>query len=150
MPACCATLRTLAQANKVIAANQAGLLKALFKQLTGSLLLRHTGLQFAAIHTQATALKGKRFASTDDQNAFLEHWECNWSAKRIHGTERRQVQAMFEEERAHLKALPLLGMQYFSQETVGSSQQCTIPFWKGGFSTGAFQVIASKYPIHDG
>ena len=51
MPAYCATLRTLAQANKVIAANQAGLLKALFKQLTGSLLLRHTGIQFAAIHS---------------------------------------------------------------------------------------------------
>ena len=37
------------------------------------------------------------------------------SAKRIHGTERRQVQAMFEEERTHLKALPLLGMQYFNE-----------------------------------
>jgi len=74
-------------------------------------------VEHAIGHTQATALKGKRFASTDDQNAFLEHWECNWAAKRIHGTERRQVQAMFEEERAHLKALPLLGMQYFSQET---------------------------------
>ena len=34
----------------VIAANQVGLLKALFKQLAGSLLLRHTGIQFAAIH----------------------------------------------------------------------------------------------------
>jgi hypothetical protein len=33
----------------------------------------------------------------------------------IRGVERRQVQAMFEEERAHLKALPLLGMQYFTQ-----------------------------------
>ena len=74
-------------------------------------------VEHAIGHTQATALKGKRFASTDDQNAFLEHWECNWAAKRIHGTERRQVQAMFEEERPHLKALPLLGMQYFSQET---------------------------------
>ena len=50
VPACCATLRTLAQANRVIAANQVGLLKALFKQQTGSLLLRHTGIQFAAIH----------------------------------------------------------------------------------------------------
>ena len=50
MPACCATLGTLAKANKVIAANRVGLLKALFKQLTGSLLLRPTGIQFAAIH----------------------------------------------------------------------------------------------------
>ena len=74
-------------------------------------------VEHAIGHTQATALKGKRFESIEAQNEFLEHWECNWAAKRIHGTERRQVQAMFEEERAHLKALALLGMQYFSQES---------------------------------
>ena len=67
-------------------------------------------------HTQATALKGKRFESVEAQNEFLAHWEKNWAAKRIHGTERRQVQAMFEEERAHLKPLPLMAMQYFRQE----------------------------------
>ena len=66
-------------------------------------------------HTQATALKGRRFDSIEAQNEFLAHWERNWAAKRIHGTERRQVQAMLEEERAHLKALPLLGMQYFEE-----------------------------------
>ncbi|HNI77476.1 MAG TPA: IS21 family transposase, partial [Giesbergeria sp.] len=66
-------------------------------------------------HTQATALKGRRFESIETQNEFLAHWERNWAAKRIHGTERRQVQAMFEEERPHLKALPLLGMQYFEE-----------------------------------
>lgn len=66
-------------------------------------------------HTQATALKGRRFESIEAQNEFLAHWERNWAAKRIHGTERRQVQAMFEEEKPHLKALPLLGMQYFSE-----------------------------------
>ena len=66
-------------------------------------------------HTQATALKGRRFESIQAQNEFLAHWERNWAAKRIHGTERRQVQAMFEQERAHLKALPLLGMQYFEE-----------------------------------
>jgi transposase len=67
-------------------------------------------------HTQATALKGKRFESIEAQNTFLASWERNWAAKRIHGTERRQVQAMFEQERPHLKALPLMGMQFFKQE----------------------------------
>jgi transposase len=66
-------------------------------------------------HTQATALKGKRFESIEEQNAFLEHWESKWAATRIHGTERRQVQAMFEEERAHLQPLPITGMQYFTE-----------------------------------
>ena len=67
-------------------------------------------------HTQATALKGRRFESLQEQNDFLEHWESKWAAQRIHGSERRQVQTMFEEERPQLQPLPLLGMQYFSQE----------------------------------
>ena len=67
-------------------------------------------------HTQSTALKGRRFESLEEQNTFLEHWETQWAAPRIHGSARRQVQAMFEEERAHLQPLPLTGMQYFTQE----------------------------------
>jgi len=66
-------------------------------------------------HTQSTALKGRRFATLEEQNAFLEHWESTWAASRIHGAERRQVQAMFEEERSHLQALPLTGMSYFTE-----------------------------------
>ena len=72
-------------------------------------------VEHAIGHTQATALKGRRFESIQAQNEFLAHWEKNWAAKRIHGTERRQVQAMLEEERGHLKPLPLLGMQYFQE-----------------------------------
>jgi transposase len=67
-------------------------------------------------HTQATALKGRRFESIEEQNTFLEHWETKWAASRIHGSERRQVQAMFEEERSHLQPLPLTGMQFFTEE----------------------------------
>jgi len=71
-------------------------------------------------HTQSTALKGRRFESIEEQNAFLERWETRWAAARVHGSVRRQVQAMFEEERPHLQPLPALGMQYFteSQRTV--------------------------------
>jgi transposase len=29
-------------------------------------------------HTQATALKGRRFETLEEQNAFLEHWESKW------------------------------------------------------------------------
>jgi hypothetical protein len=72
-------------------------------------------VEHAIGHTQATALKGRKFESIEAQNEFLAHWEKSWAAQRIHGTERRQVQAMFEEERSHLKALPLLGMQYFNE-----------------------------------
>lgn len=67
-------------------------------------------------HTQSTALKGKRFDSIEEQNAHLAHWEKRWAASRIHGSERRQVQAMFEEEKPHLQPLPTLGVRYFRDE----------------------------------
>ena len=72
-------------------------------------------VEHAIGHTQATALKGRRFETIEEQNAFLEHWEAKWAASRIHGSERRQVQAMFEEEKPHLQPLPLMGMQYFTE-----------------------------------
>ena len=81
---------------------------------------RKGAVENAIGHTQATALKGRRFESLEEQNDFLEHWETKWAASRIHGSTRRQVQAMFEEERPLLQPLPPEGMQYFteSQRTV--------------------------------
>ena len=76
---------------------------------------RKGSVENAIGHTQATALKGRRFESLDEQNDFLEHWERKWAAPRIHGSARRQVQAMFEEERPSLRPLPMLGMQYFTE-----------------------------------
>ena len=77
---------------------------------------RKGSVEHAIGHTQATALKGKRFETIEEQNAYLENWETKWAASRIHGSERRQVQAMFEEERPHLQPLPVLPMQYFRDE----------------------------------
>lgn len=77
---------------------------------------RKGAVENAIGHTQATALKGRRFESLTEQNEHLEHWEKKWAAPRIHGSARRQVEAMFQEERPHLLALPLLGMQYFTEE----------------------------------
>lgn len=77
---------------------------------------RKGSVENAIGHTQSTALKGKRFASLEEQNEHLERWEIKWAAPRIHGAERRQVQAMFEEERPHLQPLPSRPMQYFRDE----------------------------------
>jgi transposase len=66
-------------------------------------------------HTQTTALKGRRFESIEEQNAFLEQWENKWAAPRIHGSAKRQVEAMFQEERPFLKPLPLQGFAYFEE-----------------------------------
>ena len=49
-------------------------------------------------HTQATALKGRRFDSIEAQNAWLAHWEERWAALRIHGRKKRQVLEMYREE----------------------------------------------------
>jgi transposase len=76
---------------------------------------RKGSVENAIGHTQATALKGRRFESIEEQNEFLEHWESRWAASRIHGSARRQVQAMYEEEKPHLQPLPLLGMRYFTE-----------------------------------
>ncbi|ABO53210.1 Integrase, catalytic region (plasmid) [Burkholderia vietnamiensis G4] len=66
-------------------------------------------------HTQGTALAGRRFESIEAQNEFLMHWEANWAAKRIHGRARRQVEAMFQEEKPHLRPLPPTGFRYFTE-----------------------------------
>ncbi|MGH8749781.1 MAG: IS21 family transposase [Burkholderiales bacterium] len=67
-------------------------------------------------HTQGTALKGLKFDSLEAQNAHLAHWEERWAAPRIHGRKKRQVLAMFAEEKPFLKALPAQSFRFFKQE----------------------------------
>ncbi|MGH8634311.1 MAG: IS21 family transposase [Burkholderiales bacterium] len=83
-------------------------------------------VESAIQHTQATALKGRRFDSLEAQNAYLLHWEEKWAAQRVHGRAKRQVEEMFQEERAHLKALPLEGMRYFEEGTRTVGDDTTI------------------------
>ncbi len=58
-------------------------------------------------HAQKTPLKGQRFESLEAAQAYLDRWESRWADTRIHGTTKRQVAAMFAEERPHLLPLPL-------------------------------------------
>lgn len=71
-------------------------------------------VESAVGHTQSTALKGRQFESIDEQNAFLLHWNEKWAATRIHGTTKRQVREMFEQERPALQALPTTHFEYYS------------------------------------
>ena len=77
-------------------------------------------------HTQGTALGGRRFDSIEEQNAFLVRWEANWASKRLHGRARRQVEAMFLEEKPHLRALPLTAFRYFEQVVRTVSDDTTV------------------------
>jgi transposase len=57
-------------------------------------------------YVRNNALKGRRFASLAEENRHLGVWEANIADKRIHGTTRKQVAALFEEECPHLQPLP--------------------------------------------
>jgi hypothetical protein len=70
-------------------------------------------VESAVGYTQDTALAGRRFEDIDQQNDYLMHWNERWAATRIHGTTKRQVRVMFEEERAHLIALPESRFEYY-------------------------------------
>ena len=87
---------------------------------------RKGSVENAIGHTQDTALKGRRFESLEAQNSYLQHWEEKWAALRIHGRAKRQVEEMFQEERAHLKALPLESFRYFVEGTRTVGDDTTI------------------------
>jgi transposase len=64
-------------------------------------------------HAQKTPLKGMRFESPQEAQAYLDHWEAHWADTRIHGTTKRQVAAMFAEERPALLPLPVEPFRYY-------------------------------------
>jgi hypothetical protein len=71
-------------------------------------------------HTQKTPLKGLRFESLEEAQDYLDRWEAHWADTRIHGTTKRQVAAMFAEERPALLPLPIEPFRYYQygQRTV--------------------------------
>jgi len=76
-------------------------------------------VESGVMHAQRK-LRGLRFESLEQAQAYLDRWETNWADTRIHGTTKRQVAAMFAEEKPHLLALPAEPFRYyrFGQRTV--------------------------------
>src|ERR1700691_3878218 len=64
-------------------------------------------------HAQKTPLKGKKFESLEEAKAYLDHWEENWAHKPLHGRTKRQVAAMFAEEKPFLQTLPAEPFRYY-------------------------------------
>ena len=58
-------------------------------------------------------LEGLRFESPEEAQNYLDRWETNWADTRIHGTTKRQVREMFEEEKPHLLPLPVEPFRYY-------------------------------------
>jgi hypothetical protein len=69
-------------------------------------------------YVKSNALKGRRFSSLQDLNAFLVHWNRTWARVRIHGTTRRQVYVHFEEtDKKALKPLASSPFTFFQRGT---------------------------------
>jgi transposase len=91
-------------------------------------------------HTQK-AVRGLRFETLDEAQAWLDHWDQRWADTRIHGTTKRQVGAAFADERPHLRPLPVEPFRYyaFAERTVhldgfvevGSAYYAPPPGWIG-------------------
>ena len=68
-------------------------------------------------YVKNNALKGRTFASLEEENAFLRDWEANVADTRIHGTTtKRQVKKQFAEvERETLLPLPTERFPFFHE-----------------------------------
>ena len=64
-------------------------------------------------HAQMTPLKGQRFETLEQAQAYLDRWEERWADTRIHGTTKRQVAVMFAEEKPALGELPVEPFRYY-------------------------------------
>ncbi len=65
-------------------------------------------------HTQKTPLKGMKFDNLSEGQQDLDHWDARWADTCIHGTTKRQVAAMFAEEKPALQPLPLEPFRFYA------------------------------------
>jgi hypothetical protein len=86
-------------------------------------------------YVKSNALKGRRFSSLEELNAFLVRWNRTIARVRIHGTTRRQVYAHFEET---------------DKKALGPLASAPFPFFERGTRTvhpdGHVEVEGSFYP----
>ena len=67
----------------------------------------------SAVRGGQDKLRGLRFESIEEAQAYLDRWETNWADTRIHGTTKRQVATMFAEEKPFLTPLPVESFAYY-------------------------------------
>lgn len=100
-------------------------------------------------YTQKTALKGRRFESLEEQNAFLDRWDQRWAMTRVHGTTKRQVRMMFEEERPFLQPLPPTRFEYYRicERTVHFDGHIEVD---GAYYSAPPRYVGRRVPVHVG
>ena len=109
----CAVARLLRSGRESVVSRRSGALRrdgaAVQSARSGSKRKSRIGVA----HAQKTPLKGKKFESLEEAQAYLDHWEERWADTRIHGRTKRQVAAMFAEEKPFLQPLPLEPFRYY-------------------------------------
>jgi transposase len=98
---------------------------------------RHKGkVEKGVDYAQDNALKGREFASLQEQNQFLLHWETSIADTRIHGTTRKQVGKVFREvERAALHPLPRERFPFFHEGQRSVHRDAHVEVDKSYYST---------------
>jgi transposase len=76
----------------------------------------HKGkVENSVAYVKGNALAGRIFESLAAANQCLAHWEKTVADVRIHGTTKRQVAQLFEEEKKHLLPLPASLFPFFQE-----------------------------------
>jgi len=77
---------------------------------------RHKGkIERGVGYVSSNALRGRVFGSLQEENEALQWWESHVADPRIHGTTRKQVRALFQEERPRLLPLPSGEFPFFHE-----------------------------------
>ncbi len=77
---------------------------------------RHKGkIERGVGYVKNNALKGHSFPSLDEENRHLWDWESRIADQRVHGTTKRQVAQLFDDERRALKPLPAERFAFFHE-----------------------------------
>ena len=67
----------------------------------------------AGVKAGQLKFKGLSFESIEEAQEYIDRWQRNWADTRIHGTTKRQVAAMFDEEKPSLTPLPIENFTYY-------------------------------------
>ena len=98
-------------------------------------------------YTKDNALKGLKFQSLDEANAYLRNWNKTWARTRIHGTTKRQVWAVFiHEDQPALKPLPSTPFAFFQigQRTVLDDGHIEV---KGAYYSVSHKLIGQRVQV---
>ena len=92
----------------------------------------------SAVKSGQQKLRGLRFETLAEAQAYVDRWAQAWADQRVHGTTKRRVIDMFDEERPHLVPLPIAPFRYYEYGN------------RIVHSTGRVEVVGEYYDLPAG